>query len=190
MVGRPAIMVRILDEELQARRGVAPLVIVGVGYNSLWERGRRNYSRWAAEFDRRAKSLLATLKVRGAEQFVWVTLRQARRGVIPASAFWQFDRYAWYFPYVNQRLRRLDGLRGDLTLARWGAVANRPGITYDAIHLNPKGAALMARTIKEAIRAAARAQRIATSRSAAPAAGRCAARAGSRARGTRASRRP
>jgi len=163
-VGHPAVMIRILNEDLrESGRRVAPLVIVGIGYNSLWERDRRNYRIWASEFDRQAKALLATLKRAGAEQFVWVTLRHARRAVIPESALGQFDQYAWYFPYVNERLKRLDGLRGDLALANWAAVSNKPGLTYDAIHLNLKGAALMGRTIKSAIEEAAKAEAVVTS---------------------------
>ena len=162
-IGRPALMVRILNEELRSSgRRVAPLVIIGVGYNSLWERDRRHYATWAAEFDREAKALLATLKKAGAEQFVWVTLRHARRAVIPHDSLWQFDRYAWYFPYVNERLKRLDRLRGDLALANWGKVSNKPGLTYDAIHLNPAGAALMAHTIKSAVNDAASAETVVT----------------------------
>ena len=86
-------------------------------------------------------------------------LREAGRGVIPAGALWQYDAYAWYFPYVNERLRRLDRARDDLVLAEWDRVSKRTGITYDAIHLNPRGAALMARTIHAAIDGAADAQR-------------------------------
>jgi len=91
---------------------------------------------------------------------VWVTLRHARRAVIPSGALWQFDQYAWYFPYVNERLKRLDQLRGDLVLADWAAVSNKPGLTYDAIHLNLKGAALMAQTIRTTIDAEAHRQTI------------------------------
>ena len=138
---------------------VAPLAIVGVGYNSLWERGRRNYASWAERFDGGARGLVRALRARGARQVVWVTLREAGRGVIPSGALWQYDAYAWYFPYVNERLRRLDRARDDLVLAEWDRVSKRVGITYDAIHLNPRGAALMARTIRTAIEAAAEAQR-------------------------------
>jgi hypothetical protein len=42
-----------------------------------------------------------------------------------------------------------------VVLADWTAVSNRPGLTYDSIHLNPTGGALMARTIRRAIRAEA-----------------------------------
>jgi hypothetical protein len=107
-IGEPAIMLPAMEERVAARQRVARLVVLGIGYNSIWERRRRNYSTWARKFDTEAKELLATLRRKRARQFVWVTLRDARRSVIPSSALWQHDRYAWYFPYVNERLRRLD----------------------------------------------------------------------------------
>ena len=158
-VGRPAIMLPAAEAAIRAGGRVAPLAIVGVGYNSLWERGRRNYAGWAARFDGQARSLVRALRARGARQVVWVTLREAGRGVIPSRALWQYDAYAWYFPYVNERLRRLDRRRDDTVLAEWDRVSKRSGITYDAIHLNPRGARLMARTIRAAIDGAARDQR-------------------------------
>ena len=150
-VGEPAVMLPAMEERIAAKNRVARLVVLGIGYNSIWER-RRNYGTWARKFDSEAKELLATLRRKGARQLVWVTLRDARRVVIPASAHWQHDRYAWYFPYVNERLRRLDKTRDDLVLARWDEVSDRRGLTYDAIHLNPDGAALLAATLQQAIR--------------------------------------
>jgi lysophospholipase L1-like esterase len=159
VIGRPAIMIRMLDAELRAsRRRMTPLVVLGVGYNSLWERSRRNYRLWAADFDRRARGLLGTLRRRGARQFVWVTLRDAPRDVIPLGARTGYDTYSWYFPYVNERLRRLARSRPDVVLADWAAVSAGAGLTYDNIHLNAAGAALMARTIRQAIGAEARRQ--------------------------------
>jgi hypothetical protein len=159
IVGEPAVMLPAMEERMAGRgRPVAWLVVIGIGYNSLWERGRRNYSRWARKFDSEAKELLTTLRRKGARQFVWVTLREAGRAAIPADALWQHARYAWYFPYVNERLRRLDRRRDDLVLAPWDEVSDRRGLTYDAIHLNPEGAALMARTIQQEIQAEGRLQ--------------------------------
>jgi hypothetical protein len=158
IIGEPAIMLPAMEERMARRRSVTKLVIVGIGYNSLWERRRKNFSLWARKFDREAGELLATLRRKGARQFVWVTLRDARRRVIPRDALWQYDRYGWYFPYVNERLRRLDRKRDDLVLAPWDKVSDRRGLTYDAIHLNPEGAALMANTISEAIQAEGRRQ--------------------------------
>jgi len=36
-------------------------------------------------------------------------------------------------------------------LANWARVGDRPGITYDSIHLNSRGGKLMARLIKRTI---------------------------------------
>jgi hypothetical protein len=158
VMGRPAIMLPAAEQQVRAGGRIAPLAVVGVGYNSLWERGRRNYRDWADRFDAQARALVRALRARGAAQVVWVTLREAGRAVIPSRALWQHDAYAWYFPYVNERLRRLDRRRDDLVLADWAAVSKRRGITYDAIHLNPDGGRLMARTIRRAVDRAARAQ--------------------------------
>lgn len=151
VVGRPAIMLGAAEAQIRSGPRVAPLAIVGVGYNSLWERGRRNHALWAGRFDAAARSLVRALRARGAKVVVWVTLRDAGRGVIPSSALWQHDAYAWYFPYVNERLRALDRTRDDTFLADWSRVSRRTGLTYDAIHLNPTGARLMAKTIREAV---------------------------------------
>jgi hypothetical protein len=157
--GRPALMIRIAEAELRAaRRRVSPLVVVGIGYNSLWERNRRNYGRWAARFDGEARKLVETLRNLGAQQIVWVTLREPTARIVPPAGMAEMRRYAWYFPYVNARLRRLATSRRDVALANWTRAADRPGITYDSIHVNTRGALLMGRTIKRAINAEARRQ--------------------------------
>jgi hypothetical protein len=167
VAGRAAVMIGALEEELrETDTPIAPLAIVGVGYNSLWERGRKNYRNWAREFDRHANDLVRTLRRQGAEQIVWVTLRDARRRVIPSDSLWQYDKYAWYFPYVNERLRLLDKRSPYVILADWARVSDRPGLTYDAIHLDPDGQALMARTIRQAFGREAERQ-VAVARSAA-----------------------
>ena len=77
IVGKPAVMLPSMEEQIAGRsRKVARLVVIGTGY-SLWEGRKRNYSTWARKFDTDAKELLATLR-KGARQFVWVTLREAR----------------------------------------------------------------------------------------------------------------
>ena len=163
VLGRAAVMVPKLEEEIRLTDArIAPLAIVGVGYNSLWERDRKNYRHWAKEFDRNTTRLVRTLRRQGAEQIVWVTLRNARRSVVPSSSRWQFDKYSWYFPYVNERLLLLDKRNPHVVLADWASVSNRPGITYDAIHLDPDGQALMARTIRRSIEEEGSRQRLAT----------------------------
>ena len=152
-------MINPAERELRtSRRRVAPLVVIGVGYNSLFQRNRRRYGYWARRWDREAVRLLATLRRKGARQFVWVTLREPTPRTVPRRSVGELRYYSWYFPYVNERLRRLDRRRGDLVLANWAKASNRSGLTYDSIHLNSRGGRLMARTIKRAIEREARRQ--------------------------------
>jgi hypothetical protein len=157
--GRPALMVGAAERELRRRSHVARLVVVGLAYNSLWERGRRRYRFWARRFDGEARRLLRTLHRLGARQIVWVTLREPTRRTVPPRAQGELGQYSWYFPDVNERLRRLDRRRDDLVLADWARASDRPGLTYDSIHLNSSGGALMARTIWRTVSREARRQR-------------------------------
>ena len=55
-------MVKKANEELQAQgTPVGSVAVVALGYNSLWEKNRRNYDKWAKKFDDEADALLATL---------------------------------------------------------------------------------------------------------------------------------
>ena len=74
---------------------------------------------------------------RGAKKIVWVTLREPSAQVVTASGEYQYSHYAWYFPYVNERLSCTRALEPDFTLADWAAVSDRTGLTYDLIHLDP-----------------------------------------------------
>lgn len=157
--GRPAWMIKHATAELaRDRRRIAPLVVIGIGYNSLFQRNRRRYAYWARRWDREAARLLAVLRRKGARQFVWVTLREPTRRTVPRYAVGELRYYSWFFPYVNERLRRLDARRDDLVLANWTRASNRNGITYDSIHLNSRGGRLMAQTINGAIQREARGQ--------------------------------
>lgn len=159
LIGRPALMLRQATHQLRTRRTrVAPLVVVGLGYNSLWERRRRNHGRWARRFDDEASRLLRTLRRAGAQQFIWVTLRTVTAANSPSSAWHELDRYSWYFPYVNERLRRLDARRNRLVLADWAHHGASPRLTYDTIHLNQRGGRLMQKVIEAALYEAAHAQ--------------------------------
>jgi hypothetical protein len=153
LMGRPALMVHVLDAELRkAPPKLPPVVVVGLGYNSLWQKNRADYAHWAAYFDLTVSRFLATLHRAGARKVVWVTLRTPSLSVVPASADWQYRDYAWYFPYVNEQLHRLARLhRRTMVLADWASVSNRPGLTYDAIHLDPAGATLYARVVRKAV---------------------------------------
>jgi hypothetical protein len=149
--GRPAWMIKHAASELGSASHVAPLVVIGIGYNSLFQRNRRRYDYWARRWDREAAWMLRVLRRKGAKQFVWVMLREPTPKTVPRYAVRELSYYSWYFPYVNERLRRLDRRRNDVVLANWKRVGDRPGITYDSIHLNSRGGRLMARLIKRTI---------------------------------------
>jgi hypothetical protein len=154
--GRPDLAIPEAAKELGKHR-VAPVMVIGLGYNSNWERGRRHYAFWARHFDRDVARLLRTLRGRGAKQFVWVTVREPTKRTAPRSS-WDQVKQLWYLHYVNERLRRLDRARDDLVLADWRRASNRPGLTGDSLHLNSRGAKLMVRTIRTTIRDEARRQ--------------------------------
>jgi hypothetical protein len=147
--GRPDLATKDAALEL-GRHRVPPLVVIGLGYNSSWERNRKHYKFWADHFDQDATELLHTLRQRGARQFVWVTVREPTTRIVPSRAWAELPKI-WYLPYVNERLRLLDRSRNDLVLADWNTASNRPGLTYDALHLNPRGAKVMVRTVRRAI---------------------------------------
>jgi formylglycine-generating enzyme required for sulfatase activity len=148
---RPALMIRKATEELPP--SVGSVAVVAVGYNSLWQRDRQNFDRWAALFDRTAEAMLAALKQRGVRKIVWVLVREINADNIPQgnSAPWQLREYGWYFPYVNERLRALKERHPEIALADWVTAARERGFTYDAHHLNQRGAELMIDVIRVAI---------------------------------------
>lgn len=150
--GKPALMVKKALEELKGRtEPVGSVAVVALGYNSLWEKDRRNYGRWAKKFDDEADALVARLKDLGAKKVVWVTVRELSPEIVPAKAVKELPLYSWYFPWVNERLRALLERHPEVALADWSAASQTNGLTYDSIHLNTSGAPLMADVIAKAV---------------------------------------
>ena len=150
-MGRPALMIPKAIGELPG--SVGSVAVVALGYNSLWYKDRKDFQRWADYFDKGAEDMLAALQRRGAKKIVWVMLRELSAELLPnnGTATMQYSKYSWYFPYVNERLRALKARHPELALADWVTAARQPGITYDAIHLNPKGAELMVDVVRMAV---------------------------------------
>ena len=150
--GRPALMLKAANAELAADPApVGSVVVVALGYNSLWGQDRAQYDTWAAQFNREADALIATLREKGAKKIVWVTLRDPDPSLIPPAALDQAQKYNWYFPYVNEQLAGLVVRDPLVALADWATVSNLPVLTYDAIHLKSLGAKLMVETMKAGI---------------------------------------
>jgi hypothetical protein len=117
--------------------------------------GGYNYPYWdPARFDRSIDSIIQAFADRGVEHVFWVTLREVKPEYITAGAWNQVQPYYWYFPTVNEHLERAVERHPNLTLIDWAAAADRPGITYDAIHLNTTGAQLYSSLIRQAVDAA------------------------------------
>jgi hypothetical protein len=122
-------------------------VVIAAGYNAPywdWER-----------FDRSIDSMVATLTAAGVQHIHWVTLREVTYANTPPGGREQIELYGFYFPIVNEHLRAALDRHPNLSLVDWAAVGGELGLTYDAIHLNPTGAALYAETIRQSVFAAA-----------------------------------
>ncbi len=117
--------------------------------------GGYNYPYWDPDrFDRSIDSIIRAFAERGVKHVFWVTLREVKPQYITAEAWNQVQPYYWYFPTVNDHLERALDRHPNLTLIDWAAVADRSGITYDAIHLNTTGAQLYSSLVRQAVDAA------------------------------------
>lgn len=150
IVGQPASFVEQLESNFvrpNLFRAGDHVVIAG-GYN---------YPFWDADrFERSVDSIINTLTQAGVKHVYWVTLREVKPQYVSSSAWRQVQPYYWYFPTVNDHLEAALSRHANLTLIDWAAAADRPGITYDAIHLNRDGAELYSSLIRRAVDDAAR----------------------------------
>ena len=147
--GTPALFVEQLESKhVRTRMATDPGVfgdyaVVAGGYNyPFWDPPR---------FDRSIDSIIAAFEQAGVKYVFWVTLREVKPEFISASAWNQVQPYYWYFPTVNAHLRAAVARHPNLSLIDWGAIADRPALTYDAIHLNPFGAAEYANNIARVV---------------------------------------
>ncbi|MEM9515695.1 MAG: hypothetical protein AAGA42_12640 [Actinomycetota bacterium] len=146
-VGQPARFVEQLESQY-----VRPYLGTSLVGDHVVIAGGYNYPYWdPARFERSIDSMIATLVNAGVEHVYWVTLREVKPQYISAGAWAQVQPYYWYFPAVNEHLRRAVSRHPNLTLVDWAAVADQTGITYDAIHLNRTGAALYSSLIADAV---------------------------------------
>jgi hypothetical protein len=145
MLGKPAMMLHQVEDTFLPRgKKVGSLVAVGLGYNSLWERDRYRYEKWSERFDEQADEVIRDLVAHGALKIAWVTLREPSPEAIQTDhQRSQMERWGWYLPYVNERIRLLPDRWPQVVVADWATASSGPGWTYDLIHLNRPGAQLM-----------------------------------------------
>ena len=118
-------------------------VVIAAGYNfPYWDHDR---------FVREVDSMVTTLTAAGVKHVYWVTLREVKPQYVSASGWRQIQPYSWYFPTVNVLLEQALERHPNLHLVDWAAIADQPGLTYDAIHLNNTGAALFSDLIRSDI---------------------------------------
>lgn len=140
------------DVYLPSGKVTGTRVAVGLGYNSLWERDRKNYEKWAAKFDREAEALVEALRAHGAQVIAWITLREPyESALVTQKQRDQFAKYGWYFWYVNERIRLLAERHPDVVIADWAAVSHEAGPTSDLIHLNRTGKLLMTEVLRSTL---------------------------------------
>lgn len=151
LLGKPALMLhQVEDTFLPHGRTVGSVVVVGLGYNSLWERDRLNFDKWSARFDEQADEVVRVLTEHGALKIAWILLREpAPEAVQTAQQKDQMYRWGWYLPYVNERIRLLPDRHPNVVVADWATASSGQGFTYDLIHLNPAGARLMTNVVAE-----------------------------------------
>ncbi|MGZ4767165.1 MAG: hypothetical protein ACXVLX_00725 [Ilumatobacteraceae bacterium] len=151
--GTPALFVEQLESKhVRTRMATDP----GVFGDYAIVAGGYNYPFWdPARFDRSIDSMISALEQAGVKYIFWVTLREVKPQYITAGAWTQVQPYYWYFPTVNEHLRAAVSRHPDLSLIDWAAIADRPGLTYDAIHLNTFGASEYAGNIARVVMTAA-----------------------------------
>lgn len=129
---------QLLSKHVKTREATSSTVfgdyaIVAAGYN---------YPYWdPARFDRSIDAMVGELVKAGTKHVLWVTLREVEQQYVTASAWRGVQPYYWYFPIVNQHLRNALSRWPQLSLIDWASIADQPGLTADAIHLNTNGAA-------------------------------------------------
>src|SRR5262245_20516623 len=154
VVGKSAMMIPNAVDTLRRQPGAAaPVTVVGLGHNSVWEKNRKNFATWSARFDKSVEDMLTLLRQRGTRKIVWLTLRELTPDLLSKSDLspWVYREWAWWFPYANERLRAIKQQHPDMALADWTRVGRRPDVTYDGIHVNVRGAELMTALLRVAI---------------------------------------
>lgn len=147
--GTPALFVEQLESKhVRPRLATSPWVFG----DSAVVAGGHNYPYWDPDrFDRSVDQMIATLEQAGVTRIYWVTVREVKQQFVSPSAWRQAQPFVWYLPEVNEHLRAAVARHPDLTLIDWAAIADRPGITYDAIHLNTLGASLYSELIRSTV---------------------------------------
>jgi len=109
--------------------------------------GGYNYPYWDNDrFSRSIDQMVEALLAKGVKHIFWVTLREVK-----PEFYSGYNRLAGnykqlysLYPIANATIRGAMNRHRELSIVDWAAATDQFGLTYDAIHLNPEGAALYA----------------------------------------------
>ncbi len=149
ITGKPGIF----TEQLESGY-VAPLPPSSFGDNAVVAAGY-NYPYWdPARFDRAVDHMVNTLLAKGVKHIYWVTFREVKPQYFSGWSKLTTAYRTLYlaYPKANGQLRAALGRHPELTLIDWAAVSDQTGLTYDAIHLNPTGAARYSNLVSATVR--------------------------------------
>jgi hypothetical protein len=118
-------------------------LIVGVGY--FYPAGR------PAEFDAAIDHFMASVRSLGVKRVLWVTMREVVPGEVSQQSYWEVQGIAPFYPMANAQLRAARSRWPELRVADWAEIAHVPDITWDAVHLTPKGGDLMGELLRESM---------------------------------------
>ncbi|MDP2290552.1 MAG: hypothetical protein Q8M22_05145 [Actinomycetota bacterium] len=138
VTGKPALFVENMVSQYvqyQPLSAFGDNAIVAGGYNyPYWDPGR---------FDRSIDLMVDTLLAKGVKRVFWVTVREVSPAFYSGWNGLSSNYKLLYstYPQLNNQLRNATLRHPELSLIDGASMADRTGITYDAIHLNNEGAA-------------------------------------------------
>lgn len=138
VTGKPALFVENLVSQYvqyQPLSAFGDNAIVAGGYN---------YPYWdTVRFDRSIDLMVDTLVAKGVKRVFWVTVREVSPAYFSGWNSLSSNYKLLYskYPILNGQLRDATRRHPELSIIDWASIADRTGLTYDAIHLNPVGAA-------------------------------------------------
>ena len=137
VTGKPGLFTELLVKYVTAAPAGAfgDNAIVATGYNyPYWDPPR---------FDRSVDQMVAALKARGVKRIFWVTMREVKPEYYSHWSTLTAPYRTLYlaYPHTNDQLRAATKRHPELSIIDWASISDQNGLTYDAIHLNPTGAA-------------------------------------------------
>jgi len=97
--------------------------------------------------------MVTALKARGVSRIYWVTVREVKPTYYShwAGITEPYRKLYLAYPRANDQLRAAMRRHPELSIIDWASASDQAGLTYDAIHLNPFGAAKYAALARDTV---------------------------------------